>query len=116
MRHGSKLKKFHRTNKKRDALMQSLIVALIDKRKITTTQAKAKSLRPVIEKLVTRSRNATLASTRLLTSRIGIAAAHKLIKDIGPLFVDRAGGYTRIRHLAPRISDGARMAVIEFVL
>ncbi len=115
MRHGNKQRKFGRTNKKRDALMHSLVLALTTHGKIKTTQAKAKSLRVEIEKLVTTSKVDSLANRRLLISRVGAGSARKLLADIGPRFKERKGGYTRIRNMAPRLSDGAAMAVIEFV-
>ena len=115
MNHGSKKKKFHRETKQRSALMVSLAVALIDHSRITTTQAKAKELRPYIEKLVTKSKSPSLATTKLLNSRLPKGSTLKLLKDIAPKFAERNGGYTRIRLLPQRISDGSRMAIIEFV-
>ena len=108
-------RKFGRETKQRKSLLRSLAAAFISHNRIETTQAKAKELRPYIEKMVTMGRVPSLASTKLLHSRLPKAAAAKLIKDIAPKFAQRAGGYTRIRNLAPRISDGARMAIIEFL-
>ncbi len=115
MRKGVKKRQFSRTNKIRDALMVSLAKSLITHTKITTTEAKAKSLRPYVEKLITKGKTNTIANVRTLRGHIGEDLAIKMVKEIGPRFKDRAGGYTRIRHLPPRLSDGARMAVIEFV-
>lgn len=95
--------------------MRSLAVALITHNRITTTQAKAKELRPYIEKLITKSKSPSLATTKLLSSRLPKTSASKLIKEIGPRFAARAGGYTRIRLLPQRVSDGAKVAIIEFV-
>lgn len=82
-----------------------------------TTEAKAKSLRPFVEKLVTRARKARLADRRMVTSKLGNEkkATKKLMDDIAPRFVERPGGYTRITKLPPRYSDASPMAVIEFV-
>lgn len=115
MRHGKKERKFGRETKQRKALLRDLAIALIMNRKIITTQAKAKSLRPYVEKLITKSKNNNLAAFKTITSQIGLQAAKKLTKDISPEFAGRAGGYTRIRNLPPRLSDGSKMAIIEFV-
>ena len=115
MKHGKKGRTFGRETKQRKALMRSLAVALIDNNRITTTQAKAKALRPFVEKMVTAGKKPGVATTRLLAQRLPLASAHKLIKEISPRYASRPGGYTRIRLLIPRTSDGARMALIEFV-
>lgn len=97
--------------------MRGLAVSLIRDEKIMTTEAKAKSLRPYVEKLVTKARVGDLAARRLITSKLGQQpeTAKKLIEEIAPKFKDRQGGYTRITKLEPRKSDGSPMAVIEFV-
>lgn len=115
MEHGKKNRKFGRETKQRKAFIRSLLVGLIAHKKITTTEARAKSVAPAIEKLITKSRNGGVAVTRLLVSRVGRQAARVLITDIGPRFKERSGGYTRIRKLSPRTSDGAPMAIIEFI-
>ena len=115
MRHGSSKRKFHRTSKQRDAFMVSLAVALIQNNRIVTTQARAKELKPYIEKLITKCKVASLATTKLINSRLPKMSATKLIKEIAPKFADRKGGYTRIRLMAQRTSDASKMALIEFV-
>lgn len=117
MRHHDKNRKFGRTKNQRAALLRSLAVALITKERIRTTEARAKELRPFIEKLVTKGRADTVASRRLLLSRLGGGekATKKLVEEIAVRYKDRNGGYTRIVKLAPRVSDGSKMAVIEFV-
>ena len=86
------------------------------KGKIHTSEAKAKELRPYVEKLVTRAKNDTLAGKRLVASRIGsVDAMKKLFSVWGPKFKERNGGYTRIVKLPARLSDGSRRAVIEFI-
>jgi len=115
MRHNNHNRKFGRKTKVRTALLKSLIVALATKEKIKTTEAKAKELRPIIEKLVTKGKTDTVASRRLIISRVGsLTVANRLIK-LGTKYEKRAGGYTRITKLSPRLSDGSPMAVIEFV-
>ena len=113
---------FHRAHRKfgleknqRVALMKSLVYSLTTKEKIRTTEAKAKELRPFMEKLVTLGKKETLASRRLLESRVGKIAAKKIATKLSPRYKERAGGYTRITKLVRRASDGAPQAVIEFV-
>lgn len=116
MRHHSSTRKFGREMNQRDALMRSLARNLINEGRITTTLAKAKSLRPYVEKLVTKAKSGTLASRRLLISRIqGEKEAKVLIETLGPKYKSRQGGYTRIIRLPDRALDAAAMAMIEFV-
>ena len=115
MVHHKKKRKLGRELKGRVALMKSLAYSLVMKEKIKTTDAKARELRPMIEKIITLGKKNTVPARRLLISRIGGEAAGKMMKDISPRFSDRAGGYTRITKLPRRLGDGALMAVIEFV-
>ena len=116
MRHHSKTKKFGRETGQRQALIRSLARSLFLKGKITTTETRAKSLRPVVEKLLTRGKNPTLANRRVLLSRLGgDTAVVKKIESLAVAHKDRAGGYTRVVKLGQRKSDGSPMAVIEFV-
>ncbi|MBI2669642.1 MAG: 50S ribosomal protein L17 [Candidatus Yanofskybacteria bacterium] len=115
MRHGSKYRKFGRETKQRKALLSDLALALIEKDKIITTLAKAKSLRTSVEKLITKGKTKNLATTRLLASQLGIKYTKKLTTELAERFANRHGGYTRIINLPSRLSDGARMAIIEFV-
>ena len=114
MRHSKKGRKFGREKKQRNALMKSLAVSLIQHGRIQTTEAKAKSLRPYVDKLVTKGKHESLASRRYLSTRIGDKAASRIAKEIAPRYQERQGGYTRITKLGPRRSDGAREAIIEF--
>ncbi len=116
MRHHSGTRKFGRKMNQRDALMRSLARNLINEGRITTTLAKAKSLRPYVEKLVTKAKTGTLASRRLLISRLqGEPEVKALFETVAPKYKGRAGGYTRIIKLSPRELDAAPMAMIEFV-
>lgn len=116
MRHHDNIRKFGRERGQRNALLKSLALSLVVRKKITTTEAKAKELRPFVEKLVTRAKTKTLASRRLLVSRLGAGAGVKeLVDTLAPKYEKRSGGYTRIVKLPRRLSDGAAMAVIEFV-
>ncbi|MCC6405136.1 MAG: 50S ribosomal protein L17 [Candidatus Yanofskybacteria bacterium] len=106
---------FGREFQQRKAFLKALLTALVSHGKIRTTVARAKSIRPAAEKLVTQAKRGTLASRRLLLRSVGTKAAATLAKDIAPKFASRAGGYTRIVKLGQRASDGSPMAVIEFV-
>ena len=116
MRHHNTNRKFGRVRKVRQGLMRSLIVAIVEKGKIKTTEAKAKELRPAIEKLVTIGKKNTIAARRLLIEKTGSATvAKKIVEEIAPRYADRKGGYTRIIRLGRRLKDASLMAYIEFV-
>ncbi len=116
MRHHNANRKFGRTRDARKALLRSLARSLVLNGKISTTEAKAKELRPFVEKLVTRAKNPTLATNRLLRARIGsVEAALKLSKEIAPKYQSRPGGYIRIAKTGLRRKDGSVRAIIEFV-
>lgn len=96
-------------------LLRSLASNLVIRGKILTTEAKAKELRPFIERMITKGRAGTVAERRLLASRIGVTAAKKLVDSIAPKYKDHKGGYTRIVKTPARKNDAAKMAYIEFV-
>jgi large subunit ribosomal protein L17 len=98
------------------AMMGNLVASLIAAEGLITTEAKAKALRPVVEKMVTKARKGGVYRQRDVIAFIrDKEMAHKLFEDIGPRYVDRPGGYTRILKLGPRAGDQAPMARIEFV-
>ena len=116
MLHHKKNRKFGRKRNVRNALLKSLASALIEKGKIQTTEAKAKEIRPYVEKLITRSKNATLSNRRLLISRLGRkSVVEKLISEITPNYKDRNGGYCRVVKLSSSRGDGSKMAIIELI-
>lgn len=116
MRHHNANRKFGRDRDQRTALLKSLAVAIIDKGSIKTTEAKAKEMRPYVEKLITRAKTGTLAARRILISRIGNQSlVKKLVEEIAPRFAERKGGYTRITKLPTRLRDSSKMAQIELV-
>ena len=115
MRHHNANRKFGRKRNQRKALLRSLAYSLTLKGKIKTTEPKAKELRPYIEKLVTIGKKQTLASRRLLESRVGVRAAKKISSELSKTYKERSGGYTRIIKMTPRLADGSPMAIIEFV-
>lgn len=116
MRHGNSVRKFGREKTQRHALMRSLARNLIRDTQIKTTQAKAKELRPFVEKLVTKAMVNTVASRRLVSTRLqGAPEVKKLFDTIAPKYKDRKGGYTRIIRTPNRDLDGSPMAIIAFV-
>ena len=115
MRKRKKGKKFGRVKEQRKALMKSLASSLILHKKIKTTETKAKELRRFIEPLITKAKAGNLHKRRQARRFLSDSITDKLFNDIAPSYKERPGGYTRIIKLAPRESDGARMAQIEFV-
>ena len=98
------------------AMMGNLVASLIAAEAIVTTEAKAKALRPVVEKCVTKAKKGGVHHQRQVVAFIrDREMANKLFEDIGPRYEHRAGGYTRILKLGPRHGDNAPMARIEFV-
>ncbi len=95
-------------------LLGTLAEQLFEHGKITTTEAKAKRLRPLAEKLITFAKKGDLSARREVMTRISNKnVVHTLFSEIGPRFADRNGGYTRITKVGPRKGDNAPMAVIE---
>jgi large subunit ribosomal protein L17 len=96
--------------------MGNHVASLIAAEGLITTEAKAKALRPIVEKVVTKAKKGGVYRQRDVISFIrDREMATKLFEDIGPRYVDRPGGYTRILKLGPRAGDQAPMARIEFV-
>ncbi|OGZ69692.1 MAG: 50S ribosomal protein L17 [Candidatus Staskawiczbacteria bacterium RIFCSPHIGHO2_02_FULL_42_22] len=104
-----------RPKNQREALLKTLATSLFLGGKIKTTEAKAKELRVVAEKFITRAKDNTVSNRRLLAKSLSSFTVKKLVDEIAPTFKDRQGGYTRIMKLGPRKSDGARMTIIELV-
>ena len=116
MRHRVGGRKLQRTSAHRTALFRNMSAALIKHEQITTTLAKAKELRPYVEKLVTLAKKGGLSNRRLAHARLmDDTQLKKLFDVIGPRYAERAGGYTRIVKAGIRASDAAPMAIIEFV-
>lgn len=115
MRHHNANRKLGRKTGQRNALLKSLSRSLVIKGSMQTTEARAKETRKVVEKLVTRAKNPTLANHRMLIAALGDeSAAKKLIqKAVG--YKERPGGYLRIVKMGPRKGDASPMALIEFV-
>jgi large subunit ribosomal protein L17 len=116
MRHRVGGRKLQRTSSHRAALFRNMAAALIKHEQITTTTAKAKELRPYVEKLVTLAKKGGLSNRRIAHSRImDEAQERKLFDVLAERYASRNGGYTRIIKAGIRQSDAAAIAVIEFV-
>ena len=116
MRHRVGGRKLQRTSSHRAALFRNMAAALIKHEQITTTTAKAKELRPYVEKLITLAKKGGLSNRRLAHARmLDETQLRKLFDVIAPRYEARAGGYTRIVKAGIRASDAAPMAIIELV-
>ncbi len=116
MRHRVGHRKLQRTSSHRAALFRNMSAALIKHEQITTTVAKAKELRPYVEKLVTLAKKGGLSNRRLAQARLmDDTQLTKLFDVIGPRYAERSGGYTRVVKAGIRLSDAAPIAIIEFV-
>ena len=115
MRHQKKGRKFSRKTNQRRALFKSALNSLIKCEKIRTTEAKAKELKPNIEKLVSRAKINSVANIRLLAKTLEGKSVKKLVNEIAPKYAKRPGGYTRIIKLGVGRKDASKMAIIEFV-
>jgi large subunit ribosomal protein L17 len=117
MKHHDKNRKFGRERKVRTALLRSLARSLILEEKMVTTEAKAKSLRPLIERMVTHAKTDSVEKRRLISARLGNddQATTKLFAEIAPRYKERAGGYVRIVKVGVREGDASVQAFIGFV-
>ena len=116
MRHRAKGRQLSRTSSHRRALLNNMASSLFEHGRIITTEAKAKELRPLAEKLITLARRGDLHARRLVERRIkSRETLSRLFSEIGPRFAARPGGYTRILKLGHRPGDGADQARIELV-
>jgi len=116
MRHARAGRKFGRNPAQRSALLRQLAISMILHERITTTEAKAKEIQPVVERLVTMARQDTAHHRKLVMSKIdNDVATAKLFEVIAPRFESQPGGYTRVAKLGMRRGDAATMCLIEFV-
>ena len=112
----TKGKRFGGSASHQKAIFGNLVASLIAAEYLVTTEARAKALRPVVEKVITKAKKGGVYRQRDVVAFIRDKdMAHKLFADIGPRYVDRPGGYTRILKLGPRHGDNAPMARIELV-
>ncbi len=116
MKHRMGFKRLGRNRSHRIALYKAMATALFKYERIRTTEVKAKEMRRVVERMISRARRDTVANRRLLARSIqDKAVLAKLFKDIGPRFASRPGGYTRILKLGPRYGDASEMVLLELV-
>ena len=109
-------RRFGGSSSHQKSMMANLVASLIAAEAITTTEAKAKALRPVAEKIITKAKKGGLHNHRQVVSFLrDREMARKLFDEIGPRYQDRAGGYTRVIKIGPRHGDNAPMARIELV-
>ena len=116
MRHGVKGRKLGLTRGKRKAFLKTLAGNLIKKERILTTEARAKEVRPLVERFISYGKRRNLQGLRLLLQKLPKEAAFKVYYEISPRYESRRGGYVRIvKRVSVRRGDGAKMATIEFV-
>jgi large subunit ribosomal protein L17 len=117
MRHAKQRHKLSRDSAHRRSLMRNLSRELIQHERIKTSQAKAKAVKPRVEKLITLAKRGDLHARRLALSELGQDkfTVHKLFEEVAPRYAERPGGYTRIVKLGPRRSDSTEMVFIELV-
>ena len=117
MKHHKTQRKFGRVRKVRTGLLRSLVRSLVLHERIETTIAKARELRPQVERLITLAKKDTLASRRLIAARLGndMEVSKKLHEEIAPRYKERPGGYTRVSKLGSFEDVKRDKAIIEFV-
>ena len=117
MRHGKQKGKLSRDSAHRKSLMMNLSREVIDHERIQTTQAKAKAVKPELERLITLGKKGDQHSRRLAMARLGQDKfiVYKLFEELAPRYAEREGGYTRILKLGPRKSDSTEMVFLELV-
>jgi len=117
MRHNKTRHKLSRTASHRKLMLRNLCKEVIDHERIKTTEAKAKAVKPEVEKLITLAKRGDLHARRQALSALGQDkfAVYKLFAEVAPRYAERPGGYTRILKLGPRRSDSTEMVYLELV-
>lgn len=115
MNHGQNKIQLSRERNVRNALIRTMAVSLVRDNKIKTTEAKAKVLKPYVERLITKAKKGTLESKRFIRAKLGESTEKILVNTIAQKYKDRNGGYLRITKLSDRKNDGAKCVQIEFV-
>jgi large subunit ribosomal protein L17 len=116
VRHQRKGKKLGRDASHRKALYSNLAGALIEHGRIKTTEAKAKAVKPIAEKMITLGRRGDLSARRQALAYLrSQEVVHQLFAEVAPRFADRPGGYSRIVKIGPRFGDAAEMVYLELV-
>lgn len=117
MRHGKATRKFDRPTGHRLSMYRNLVTDLLHHEQVTTTEAKAKAVRPLVEKVITWSKIGDLQARRLALSHVwGEEVIDKAFGELAQRYANRTGGYTRVIKLGPRVGDGAAMARLELVV
>jgi large subunit ribosomal protein L17 len=117
MRHAKQRNKLSRDSAHRRALLRNLCREVIEHERIRTSQAKAKAVKPKLEKLITLAKRGDLHARRQALSELGQDrfVVHKLFEEVAPRYAERPGGYTRIVKIGPRRSDSTEMVFLELV-
>ena len=117
MRHANKRNKLSRDSSHRKALLMNLTKEILEHERIETSEAKAKAVKPEVEKLITLAKRGGLHARRQALSSLAQDkfTVHRLFEEIAPRYAERQGGYTRILRLGPRSSDATEMVLIELV-
>ena len=116
MRHLHGYRRLNRSSSHRKSLLRGMLTELIRHERLETTVAKAKTLRPVAEKYITKGKSDTVANRRKAYGYLfDKKMVHKLFAEVGPRYAQRPGGYTRILKTTQRVGDAAPMAIIELV-
>lgn len=115
MKHLQKGRKFGRIRKVRRAFIRSLLNNLTGRERIVTTEARAKEIRPLVEKMITRAKKDTVSNRRILAKTFGPNQVKKIFAEIAPRYTARKGGYTRITKLGKRRGDASPTAIIELI-
>ncbi len=116
MRHRKKVKTLGRKKASREAMLKNLAQSIILYEKVKTTEAKAKAVRPMVERMITTAKAGDLTARRRLLKNLSTeGAVKKAIEVLGPRYKERAGGYTRIIKVGTRQGDGAPVVQIELV-
>jgi len=117
MRHQKTRNKLSRSSAHRKALLMNLIKEVLEHERIKTSEAKAKAVKPELERLITLARRGDLHARRQALSALGQDkfAVYRLFEEVAPRYVERPGGYTRILKLGPRRSDATEMVFLELV-
>jgi large subunit ribosomal protein L17 len=117
VRHQKTRNKLSRSSAHRKALLQNLIKEVLEHERIKTSEAKAKAVKPELEKLITLARRGDLHARRQALSALGQDkfAVYRLFEEVAPRYAERPGGYTRILKLGPRRSDATEMVFLELV-
>ncbi len=116
MKHNRKRVTLDRKNGPRKALLRNLVTSVVLYENINTTLAKAKAVQPIVERMITISRDKTLTARRRLMKVLMVeSAVNKMLEEIGPRYATRPGGYTRIIKLGTRQGDGAQIAQLQLI-